>query len=353
MGDEICVVGFDPNVIGNHLEYDGKVKVYRLKNPYSNFFSPKFGHYSFNLKNELGRFYLSNELNRISKVERPDLIESYDWSGPLAYKLRIKTIVRLHGANFSHAFYNGARPVFLLKRSECKNILFAENLIAVSKHIGETTSKAMNRNLHYEVIYNGVDINFFSPKEIKPNELEILFVGSVNRRKGVFEFLKAAPYINDAMPEACFKFVGNISDNNALEVSRILNTFSKSLRSKFIFLGPVPQKQLPDIYRSTSVCVFPSLAEAFGLTCVEAMACGKPVVVTKYASGPELVENGESGLLADPKNPQEYATAVIGILKDRDLQVYLGNNGRQRTMQIFNIDNLAQTNRLFYKNQVS
>ena len=82
---------------------------------------------------------------------------------------------------------------------------------------------------------------------------------------------------------------------------RILNTFSKSLRSKFIFLGPVPQKQLPDIYRSTSVCVFPSLAEAFGLTCVEAMACGKPVVVTKYASGPELVENGELGLLANPR----------------------------------------------------
>jgi len=62
--------------------------------------------------------------------------------------------------------------------------------------------------------------------------------------------------------------------------------------------------------------------EAFGLTCAEAMACGRPVVATSLASGPELVEDGISGLLADPRDPAELASKICTLLEDKELADY-------------------------------
>jgi glycosyltransferase involved in cell wall biosynthesis len=97
------------------------------------------------------------------------------------------------------------------------------------------------------------------------------------------------------------------------------------------------------------VFVFPSRVEAFGLTCAEAMACGCPVVATRLASGPELVEDGISGLLADPANPFDLAEKINILLSNTELAQKLGNNARQRVLENFDLRDLGPRNLAFYQ----
>jgi len=114
-------------------------------------------------------------------------------------------------------------------------------------------------------------------------------------------------------------------------------------------VGKVPHVQLPGVINEASVFVFPSRVEAFGLTCAEAMACGRPIVATNLASGPELIEDGISGLLADPSNPDDLAEKICKLLDDPILAANLGVAARERAVQEFNLHTNLNLNLEYYK----
>ena len=349
MGEKIFVVGFDPSMHVDKHEIDHGVYITRLKDPYQSHPKPRLGRYSLDLYDYLRRNHLSKALDKIVSAEKIDLVESYDWSGPLGSKPSAPLVVRLHGANFVYAFNEGKKASIFVKRKEFNNIIQADYIIAVSRHIGDTTGLALSQKLVYKVIYNGVDTTIFSPDQSPDDPTEILFVGTINRRKGVYELLNTAPIIFSQRSEVHFKFVGNISENDRKQILERISQLPEEWKNKVQFIGRVPYNILPDIYRHSGIVVFSSLAEAFGLTCIEAMACGKPVVVTSLASGPELVEDGHSGILADPRNSQEFAGAILQFLEDPGLRLRIGENARKRTLQMFNLKDLATTNQSYYQ----
>lgn len=353
IGAGVAVAGYMPGLLTDVLETDQGVRVYRLTDPYRRFGPLKAGRYAFDLLDLPRRIHLANRIDRIVALEKADLVESYDWSGPLGRKPRAPLVVRLHGANSAYAFYENRKPGFGLKQRESANITMADRLVAVSWHIGEITAAALGKPLRFEVIYNGVDTHAFAPDSSPADPNEVLFVGSVNRRKGVYELLKAAPLILAGRPDAHFKFVGNCSQAERAQIEGVLADFPPAWQGKFQFAGRVPHDRLPSIYRRAAVVVFPSLAEAFGLTCVEAMACARPVVATALASGPELVEHGQSGLLADPRDPEALASSVLGCLQDEDFSSRVGLAARQRVLKMFNLDDLAARNLEFYRTIIS
>jgi len=352
-GTPVAVVGYALGLQADSLDDDRGVRVYRLADPYRRFGPVKVGRYAFDLLDLPRRLYLSQRVDQIAVLENSDLVESYDWSGPLGRKTHAPLVMRLHGANSAYAFYENRKPGFGLKQRESANIAMADRLVAVSRHIGEITAAAMGRALPFEVIYNGVDTRVFSPGMGDVDADQILYVGSVTRRKGIYELLKAAALILPARPETYFTFVGNLSEMERLQVEIALNDLAPMWQEKFHFIGRVPHQQLPEYYRQAAVVVFPSLAEAFGLTCVEAMACGKAVAATTLASGPELVEHERSGLLADPTRPKEFAAAVLRLLEDASLADQLGRAARERTLALFNLQDLAERNLAFYREVLS
>ena len=111
-------------------------------------------------------------------------------------------------------------------------------------------------------------------------------------------------------------------------------------------------QDLPALYNQAGVFVFPSHVEAFGLTCVEAMSCGRPVVATCLASGPELVEDGVSGLLADPRDPHDLASKVCIMLDDPNLAGRMGIAARQHVLERFDLQNLGSKNLAFYRSLI-
>lgn len=347
-GHEVFVIGYEKHVKHEVHEQDHGVSVTRIPlkiGPYL-----RLGRYSLSPDMLMLRFVLSKRVNQLVKQKQIDIVESYDWSGPLWFAPTCPLIVRLHGANTAHSYFEGKSPNRFLRYVEARNIRIADHLVAVSSHIRDVTLKALHmEERNCEVIYNGIDTGIFALRPSgESNDPVVLFVGKAHLRKGIKELLEAWSIVNRIYPSAVLHIVGSKpSDLTGLFEGRDFD------RESVQFSGFVPHAQLPEIYASCTVAVFPSRAEAFGLTCAEAMSCGCAVVMTSIASGPELVEHEVSGLLADPRLPREFAQAILRLLDDPDLRQRLRGAARRRVLDHFDKDQVVDQNIEMYSRVIA
>jgi len=109
-------------------------------------------------------------------------------------------------------------------------------------------------------------------------------------------------------------------------------------------LGHVPWSELIKWYRKASIFVMPSYYETFGISAMEAMAFGLPVVATRAGGLSEVVEDGVTGFLVPPGDSQAVAEAIIRLLRDQNLRRRMGEAGRKRVLDEFTVDRvLVQT----------
>ncbi len=108
------------------------------------------------------------------------------------------------------------------------------------------------------------------------------------------------------------------------------------------FTGPVPYAGIVEQYRAADVYVQPSLSEAFPLPVLEAMAAGLPVVASRVGGIPEAVQDGQTGLLVPPGSAPALAEALLALLADQDRRRALGAAGRQRALEAYPWDVIAQ-----------
>jgi len=101
------------------------------------------------------------------------------------------------------------------------------------------------------------------------------------------------------------------------------------LENEIIFLGFIPEEDLPFLYNVAQVFVYPSLYEGFGLPVLEAMSCGCPVITSNVSSLPEIV--GNSAILVDPLNTEELEQAILKVIKNEDLRKDLIKKGINRS----------------------
>ncbi|MCE5308737.1 MAG: glycosyltransferase family 4 protein [Acidobacteriales bacterium] len=351
-GQTVFVIGYLAGARTAEWSSDDGVRVLRLPEEPRSWLRLNWGPWDLDYADFAQRQSLTRQVSDAVKEHGIDLVESYDWNGPLWSPPHRPLIVRLHGANTAHAYYEGQRPSRMLRSLEKRNVAMADRLVAVSQHIGKTTLAALGLSgKEFEVIPNGVDTELFCPQGVERNRSEVLYVGSIARRKGVMDLLAAAPEVLRDVPDARFRFVGNLPEGamGSGPLAEQLRALPANYRQRIEFPGRVPQVELPKYYSSATVVVIPSRAEAFGLTCAEAMACGAAVVMTSLASGPELVEHEKSGLLANPGNPHELASAIVRLLTQSGLRERLGAAARQRARTHFDLTNTAMRNLDFYQ----
>ncbi len=348
LGVDVWVTGYGRK---SHPFVQNGVHVHWLTMPSPLYRSIKIGGFSYSIAGLLRRYHLSLYLNRLVKRQDIQLVESYDFSGPLATKPPCQFVVRLEGAVTVYRYCEGQPHNInpMDRYFEIKQLQAAERLIACSRHIGEATNRALGLNLKFEVIYNAVDAVQFQPQPGLAESNLILYVGNVMWRKGIFDLIKAMPLILEHHPSANLKIAGGIGGAHQNQFNTALAEIPEQARERIEILGQVSHDQLPELYNRASVFVFPSRVEAFGLTCVEAMACGRPVVATQLASGPELIVDGVSGLLADPTNPLDLAEKISSLLGNIELAQRLGNNARQRVLEKFDLRDIGPRNLAFYQ----
>lgn len=192
-----------------------------------------------------------------------------------------------------------------------------------------------------EVIYNGIDSELFRPLPVPDRKLQndlslagsdevIIYVGRLVGLKGVKVLLKAAASLTRATVKVLI--VGDGEDRAPLEslAQRL------GLGGKIVFTGFVPHSELPRYYSLARAAVFPTLAdEAFGISICEAMACGVPALSTRVGGIPELIVDGESGLLAEPGNPEALAREILKLLEDENLRRSMGEKAQERVAEHF------------------
>ncbi|HIQ04823.1 MAG TPA: glycosyltransferase family 1 protein, partial [Anaerolineae bacterium] len=213
----------------------------------------------------------------------------------------------------------------------------ADHIIAVSECTKQDAARLLGVNeTKITVIYEAAD-PFFRPvpsEEAKTwlrtryslPERFILFVSTIEPRKNVQGLLRAYHLLReDYRVEAPLVLVGArgwLYDEVFATVEEL--TLSQHCR----FLGRVRRNDLLYLYNAASCLVQPSFYEGFGLTLLEAMACGTPVITSNVSSMPEVV--GDAGLLVDPNDTAGLAVAMWRVLSDADLHSQLREKGLKR-----------------------
>jgi len=174
---------------------------------------------------------------------------------------------------------------------------------------------------------NGVEARFLVAPTVQGKEPTVLYVGRLASGKGLPELVSAARIVIDRHQDPALRFV--LVGRGPL-LSRLCHLVSEAgLQGRFDFRGDIPverRDELVRLYQRSSIFVLPSHHEGMSTALLEAMACGLPVVSTAVGGAPEVVVDGENGLLVRPRDPKALAEALLTLLADDRLCQRLGRN---------------------------
>lgn len=182
------------------------------------------------------------------------------------------------------------------------------------------------------VVPGGVNLDLFGPGDRQAArralglgpEPTLLFVGRIQRLKGIDILIRAAAELRDDIGGLRVLVAGGTGDEpgrqrseEARELQRLRALVADlDLGNVVQFVGAVDQPRLPEYYRAADVTVMPSTYESFGLVAVESMACGTPVVASRVGGLPTIVRDGENGALVPWRDPRLFADRIRPILTD-------------------------------------
>ncbi len=193
------------------------------------------------------------------------------------------------------------------------------------------------------VIPNGIDAARFAPPGDRPENPNPLVV-CVNRYsplKGAEVFVRAAAAVHADHPTARFRMLGRDADWSGEPASQFLRRLARSLGlpdDRLEIPGPVPREDLPAEYAAADVCVNPSLYENVSHTALEALACGRPTVMTSGQGNAEYVSNGVDALVVPPGDVDALALALRTLLADPALRQRMGAAARQTVETTFSAE---------------
>lgn len=218
-----------------------------------------------------------------------------------------------------------------------------EAVIAISRQIEQSLIAGGVSDNHVRTVYSGIDL---SESQLAHDDRairrmigvtnEAVLVGTIANlfpRKGYEVMLRALPAIINAVPTVQYVIVGSDDRNYADRLRRLADELKIADRVHIVgFQDPVqPFLASLDLY------VHPALMEGFGIAVVEAMAMGKAVVATTTGGLPEVVAQGETGLLVPPGDAGSLAATVVSLLLDKVRREQMGSKGRARAHEQFSL----------------
>ena len=176
--------------------------------------------------------------------------------------------------------------------------------------------------------------------------LRLLFVGRLEPRKGADELLQVIPELMEAYPELSVYLIGDNSmpsPNGKTYPDNFLDRYgSAGWIDRVHFLGHVDDAALELHYAQCDIFVAPSRYESFGLIYLEAMRYGKPCIGTIAGGIPEVVVDGETGILVEPGQPRQLGDAISRLIENDQERLELGHNGRLRYQAYFTTEQFAR-----------
>jgi glycosyltransferase involved in cell wall biosynthesis len=236
-----------------------------------------------------------------------------------------------------------------------------DRVIVVSDHVGRymvevgRVPAAKIRRVYYGISMNRpLALLDSQVREIR-RELDLPPAGPFLLCVARLDPQKGHPYLFDAMREVCRQIpdarlvvVGAAQQGSEDYVRQLRSKAAEpDLAGKIIFTGE--RRDVPRLMAACDIFVLASLWEGFGLVFAEAMAASKPVVATRVSAVPEVVVDGETGILVPPRDPQALAGAIIRLCRDPAERRRLGNNGYRRVRERFTADRMVDETMAVYR----
>jgi glycosyltransferase involved in cell wall biosynthesis len=228
-------------------------------------------------------------------------------------------------------------------------------IIAISDHIARfTVSRGVRHPERVRRVYHGLEPPVTKALEregqhirqelgIGPDEFLVGNVGRLALQKGQRHLIAAMPLLLERVPRARAIIAGGGD----------LEDYLRDLASEIGVANRVhvlgPRKDVPALMHAIDVFVMPSIWEGFGLVLLEAMAAGRPIVASRVATIPEVVADGESGLLVPAGDPLALATALAELAEQPALAVRMGEAGRERLRKQFSVEKMVGDPELLYR----
>ncbi len=238
-----------------------------------------------------------------------------------ARRFGVPSIIHLHGSEMK-TFYGSLSP---LRQAVVKHSLeHAGRVVVLSeswrKFVAEIAPQA-----HIEVIHNYVTVPVERPRAPHASDFNVLFLGLLGHRKGIYDLLDCWPTVLQTVPGARLLVGGN----GEVELA-IRRASAQGVSTSVDFLGWVDGAQKLDLFGIADAFVLPSYNEGLPMSVLEAMSWGKPVVATRVGAIPELITNELDGLLVTAGDQMALADALIRLGLDYRLRRTLGEAGRKR-----------------------
>ncbi len=271
---------------------------------------------------------MANRVRQILHREQFDVVHLHEPLMPALPPTVLKCSQTVNVATF-HAFRQSSYGYFYGRPYLRRIFNRLDGRIAVSRAAWEFISSYFPQT--YSIIPNGVDLSRFQSaiepiERFRDGRLNILFVGRLEKRKGLAYLLRAYPYIKRRVPNSRIIVVGGQGRH-----SQQYRAYAEAhgLRD-IVFVGQVSDDELPRYYATADVFCAPSTGgESFGVILIEAMAMGKPIVASDIDGYRQVVTDGVHGRLVPPRDERLLADALCSLLEDPALRARYAAAGLQ------------------------
>jgi glycosyltransferase involved in cell wall biosynthesis len=247
------------------------------------------------------------------------------------------------------------RQFFLFDWMLRYNFRQADRVTATSQMLSKATAPFCRPGTHVHVIPFGVDTDVFSPPtdELRGagRPLTVGIVKTLRPRYGIRELIRAFHQICSSFPAARLVIVGG--GEQYAELRALIANLD--MEQSITLAGQAGHDQIPHYLRSFDLFVVPSLTdrESFGVAAVEAAACGLPVIASQVGGLPEVVLDGQTGLLVPPGDVNALAAAMARLLSEPELRARMGQAGRRFVLEHYRWEDNASLMDQLYKEVVS
>lgn len=294
--------------------------------------------------------FLVPQLARVFAREKPDIVHSRNWATieAVAAARLARVPVVIHSEHGRDLQTMGRQP---LRRRVLRRLSYAwaDRVFCVSQELKNYYCRELGVAANeLEVIPNGVDVERFSPNRqaredireklgAKPSTLVVGMVSRLDPVKDHLTLLRAVEIALGKVPDLRLVIVGEGPQRGMIE-NELLR--KPDLSQRTLLAGDV--RNVADWLNGFDVFVLPSLSEGMSNTLLEAMAVGVVPVATTVGGNPEVVEDGHSGLLVQPKDAEQISDYLIQLATAETWRLGLGRNARERVVTRFSVERMLR-----------
>lgn len=289
-------------------------------------------------------FGLPRGIAAMARREKADLIHSHlpdqnFYSSLVGRLTNRRVVVTYHGPPRAEGF-KSALKVATVKRAASAIVVCSDYLKKALEKAGFASEKIIR-------IYNGIEADRFAAPSGGSFRTEmgcsngtrlIGMVANVRESKGYEHFVRAARLVSDSVPQARFVAIGDV--HSSISSSLVSLQRELGLESRFSFVGF--RRDVDRVLADLDVFVLSSISEGFSLATIEAMAAGKPVVVTRCGGPEEIVDDRVTGLLVPPADPPALAASICELLNDPGLASALGQRAQAMVRNRFSLSQMIR-----------